>query len=108
MHELKLMSSNSVVFYHDLTAESDAVFTHPHALLPVSARRPFDQTKSLIAAILGVPALAGLVYLMLVAVNVAWRDYGLAVGAVVFVLGFVALSYGAYRAVELVRSAGGR
>lgn len=74
----------------------------------MSARRPFDETKSLIAAILGVPALAGLVYILLVAVNVAWRDYGLAVGAVVFVVGFVALSYGAYRAVELVRSSGGR
>jgi len=103
-----LTSSNPVVSFHDLTAESDAVFTHPHALLPVSGRRPFDQTKSLIAAILGVPALAGLVYLMLVAVNVAWRDYGIAVGAVVFVVGFVGLSYASYRAVELVRAAGGR
>ncbi|MFC6785821.1 hypothetical protein ACFQFH_07905 [Halobaculum halobium] len=72
------------------------------------ARRPYDDTKSLLAAILGVPALAGLVYFMLVAVNVAWREYGLAVGAVVFVVGFVGLSYGSYRAVELVRSSGGR
>jgi len=88
--------------------ESDAVFTHSHALSAVSSRRPFDQTKSLIAAILGVPALAGFVYLLLVIVNVAWRDYGLAAGAFVFAVGFVALSYGAYQAVELVRSSGGR
>ncbi len=74
----------------------------------MSGRRPFDQTKSLIAVILGVPALAALVYLLLVAVNVAWRDYGLAVGALVLVVGFLALSYGAYRAVELVRSSVGR
>ncbi|MFC7137328.1 hypothetical protein [Halobaculum litoreum] len=74
----------------------------------MSRRRPYDDTKSILAVILGVPGLAGLVYLMLVVVNVTWRDYGLAAGAAVFVLGFVGLSYGSYRAVELVRSAGGR
>lgn len=74
----------------------------------MASRRPYDDTKSLIAAILGIPALAGFVYLLLVLVNVVWRDYGIAAGAVVFVVGFVVLSYGSYRAVELVRSAGGR
>ncbi|WP_277555480.1 hypothetical protein [Halobaculum limi] len=74
----------------------------------MSRHRPYDDTKSLIAIILGVPALAGLVYFLLVAVNVAWRDYGLVVGVLVFVVGFVGLSYGSYRAVELVRSSGGR
>lgn len=74
----------------------------------MSRHRPYDDTKSLIAIILGVPALAGLVYFLLVAVNVAWRDYGLFVGAIVFVVGFLGLSYGSYRAVELLRSSGGR
>jgi len=74
----------------------------------MASRRPFDQTKSLIAAILGIPALAGFVYLLLVLVNVVWRDYGIAAGALVFVVGFAVLSYGSYRAVELLRSAGGR
>ncbi|MFC7069042.1 hypothetical protein [Halobaculum lipolyticum] len=74
----------------------------------MSRRRPYDDTKSILAAILGIPALAGLVYLLLVFVNVAWRDYGFAAGAAVFVAGFLGLSYGSYRAVELVRSSGGR
>ncbi|QZX98979.1 hypothetical protein [Halobaculum rubrum] len=74
----------------------------------MASRRPYDDTKSLVAAILGIPALAALVYLLLVLVNVVWRDFGIAAGAVVFALGFVALSYGSYRAVELVRASGGR
>ncbi|PSQ05576.1 hypothetical protein BRC97_08970 [Halobacteriales archaeon QS_6_71_20] len=72
------------------------------------SRRPFDETKSLIAVVLGVPALSVLVYVLLVVVNVVWRDYGLAAGAAVLVGGVAALSYGTYRAIELVRSAGGR
>ncbi|WP_435065481.1 hypothetical protein [Halobaculum sp. EA56] len=74
----------------------------------MASRRPYDDTKSLLAAILGIPALAGFVYLLLVLVNVVWRDYGLGAGAAVFVVGFVALSYGSFRAVELVRASGGR
>lgn len=73
-----------------------------------SRRRPYDDVKNIVAAVLGVPFLAGLVYLLLVAVNVAWRDYGLAVGAVVLVVGFAALSYVTYRSFALVRAAGGR
>jgi uncharacterized membrane protein len=74
----------------------------------VPSRRPFDETKSLVAIVLGVPALSMLVYVLLVFVNVAWRNYGLAAGAAVLVVGVAALSYGTYRAIEVVRSAGGR
>ncbi|MFC7096472.1 hypothetical protein [Halobaculum marinum] len=74
----------------------------------MSRRRPYDDTKSILAAILGIPALAGLVYLLLVVVNVTWRDYGLVAGGAVFVVGFLGLSYGSYRAVELIRNSGGR
>lgn len=71
-------------------------------------RRPYDDVKTILAAFLGVPALAGLVYLLLVAVNVVWRDYGLAAGAVAFLVGVAALTYATYRGYALVQAAGGR
>ena len=74
----------------------------------MSRRRPYDDTKSILAAILGIPALAAVVYLLLVVVNVAWRDYGLVAGAAVLLVGFAGLVYGTYRTIELIRASGGR
>lgn len=72
------------------------------------SRRPFDQIKTLLAAVLGVPALAGAVYLLLFLVGVVWRDSGVVAASAVLVVGVAALVVVTYRSYELIRSAGGR
>lgn len=70
-------------------------------------RRPYDEVKYIIAAALGIPLLAGLVFTLLVIVNTVWQATNAIGGILALVVGVAVLIVATYKAVELLRNSGG-
>ncbi len=74
----------------------------------MSTRRPFDQIKSLVAIVLGIPLLAGCVYLLLAVVNLLAREVSGLVAGIAFPVGLLFLIVLTYKTWGLVREATGQ
>lgn len=72
------------------------------------SRRPYDDAAYIIAAVLGIPLLVGLVWLLLGYTRLAIEDWGLGAGVVLFLVGVALLTAGTYKSVELLRQSTGR
>lgn len=72
------------------------------------SRRPYDDVAYLIALVLGIPALAGSVYVLLWLVNVVWRGAGVGVALLAFLAGLATLTAATYKSHELLRNSTGR
>lgn len=72
------------------------------------SRRPYDEVKSLIALILGLPLLVGLVWLLLGYTNLVWGEFGIGAAFVFLVAGVALLAGLTLKSYTLLQEAGGR
>ncbi len=79
--------------------------THPPS---VPSRRPYDEVKSMIALILGLPLLVALVWLLLGYTNLVWGEFGIGAAALFLLAGVVVLAGLTLKSYSLLQEAGGR
>lgn len=74
----------------------------------VPSRRPYDEVKSLLALILGLPILVGLVWLLLGYTNLVWGEFGIGAAALFLLVGVAFLAGVTLKSYSLIQEAGGR
>ncbi|WP_255194870.1 hypothetical protein [Halorarius litoreus] len=72
------------------------------------SRRPYDEVKSMIALILGLPLLVALVWLLLGYTNLVWGEFGIGAAALFLLAGVVVLAGLTLKSYSLLQEAGGR